>query len=114
MVGALRHAAQHGDLLQVKKTADPSTTLGMTKGRLSMGNAIFPFVIPSDCSSLNLQQISTLFLQPTLTTRQTGGFDAVGGAELVNRLGQIISHRALRQMKIDRNFSAGFSFTGPP
>ena len=42
-------------------------------------------------------------LQPPLAACQARSLDAVRGPQLINRLGQIITHRALRQMQIHRN-----------
>ena len=51
-------------------------------------------------------------LEPALLPRQPIRLDAVADAELADRFGQVIAHRALRQVELGRDLAGGQAFTG--
>src|SRR5690606_18151099 len=51
-------------------------------------------------------------LQPALLPRQPEGLDAVADAELADRLGQVVAHRAVREVELGGDVVRGLAIAG--
>src|SRR3546814_1446107 len=53
-------------------------------------------------------------LQPALLARHPVGLDAVADAELADRLGQVVAHRAVREVELGGNVAGRPALAGQP
>src|SRR3546814_19081271 len=53
-------------------------------------------------------------LQPALLARHPVGLDAVADAELADRLGQVVAHRAVREVELGGNVAGRPDLARPP